>query len=78
MRERFLTGIVWTPLALPTLRIVQPHLKRGAIIVADNTTMVSFLYKDFLTYLKDPVNGFKTMTVPFSGGLELSVYLPEE
>jgi len=39
--------------------------------------MAKMLYKDFLAYIRNPENGFKTLTVPFSGGLELSVYLPE-
>jgi hypothetical protein len=39
--------------------------------------MVKMLYKDFLGYIHDPKNGFKTTTTPFSGGLEMTVYLPE-
>lgn len=70
-------SIVWTPMALPTLQIVQPRLRHGAAIVTDNTKMAKTLYKDFLDYLHDEKNGFKTMTLPFSGGLELSVYLPQ-
>jgi len=68
---------IWTPLALPTLQLLQPRLKRGAIVITDNVSMAKMLYKDFLGYIRNPENGFKTLTVPFSGGLELSVYLPE-
>jgi len=67
---------VWTPLALPTLKIIQPRLKRGAVVLADNTSWSS-LYGEFLGYIHDPANGFKTTTLPFSGGLEMAVYLPE-
>ncbi|KAK0117833.1 hypothetical protein ONS95_012156 [Cadophora gregata] len=28
---------IWAPLALPTLKIVQPKLRRGAVVIADNT-----------------------------------------
>jgi hypothetical protein len=62
-------------MALPTLEIVQPHLRHGAVVVTDNTKMAKSLYKDFLDYLHDEKNGFKTLTLPFSGGLELSIYL---
>ncbi|OBT66483.1 hypothetical protein VE03_03617 [Pseudogymnoascus sp. 23342-1-I1] len=68
---------IWTPMALPTLKIIQPRLRRGAVVIADNVVMSKILYKEFLTYVRSPENGFKTMTVPYSGGLEVSVYLPD-
>ncbi|KAI5463570.1 S-adenosyl-L-methionine-dependent methyltransferase [Mariannaea sp. PMI_226] len=67
---------IWTPLALPALEIIKPRLRRGAIVLADNTTMAKPMYKDLLTYIHDPKNGFKTTTTPYSGGLEMIVYLP--
>ena len=70
--------LVWTPLALPTLEIIRPRLKRGAIVLADNTVMAKPLYKEFLDYLHDPKNGFKTTTMPYSGGFEMAVYLPSD
>ncbi|KAJ5335842.1 uncharacterized protein N7506_005778 [Penicillium brevicompactum] len=73
----FLLLDIWTPLALPTLKLVQPRLKHGAIVVTDNVGLAKFLYKDFLNYMRNPENGFRTITMPFSGGLELSVYLPQ-
>ncbi|SPN99100.1 related to O-methyltransferase [Cephalotrichum gorgonifer] len=69
---------IWTPLALPTLKIIRPRLRRGAIVLADNTTMAKPLYKELLEYLHDPKNGFKTTTAPYSGGFEIAVYLPSE
>ncbi|AEO57287.1 hypothetical protein MYCTH_2062247 [Thermothelomyces thermophilus ATCC 42464] len=74
----FLLLDIWTPLALPTLKIVQPRLKKGAIVLADNTTMARTWYKEYLDYIHDPVNGFKTTEIPYSGGLQMSVYLPGE
>ncbi|RYO14571.1 hypothetical protein AA0111_g11916 [Alternaria arborescens] len=69
---------IWTPLALPTLKLVQPRLKHGAIVIADNVGIAKFLYKDFLEYIRNPENGFRSLMLPFSGGLELAVYLPRE
>ncbi|KAK3296440.1 S-adenosyl-L-methionine-dependent methyltransferase [Chaetomium fimeti] len=74
----FLLLDIWTPMALPTLKIVKPRLKKGAIVLADNTKMARALYKEYLDYLHDPANGFKTTEVPYSGGLQMSVYLPDE
>jgi hypothetical protein len=63
-------------MALPTLKIVQPRLKKGAVVLADNTKMARALYGEYLDYIHDPANGFKTTEVPYSGGLQMSVYLP--
>lgn len=48
------------------------------MVITDNTVMASSLYGEFLTYIRDPENGFKNMNLPFNGGLEVSVYLPKE
>ncbi|KAK4154904.1 S-adenosyl-L-methionine-dependent methyltransferase [Chaetomidium leptoderma] len=74
----FLLLDIWTPMALPTLQIIKPRLKKGAIILADNTSMARPLYKEYLDYIHDAANGFKTTEVPYSGGLQMSVYLPGE
>ena len=63
-------------MALPTLKLVQPKLRRGAIILADNTARAAQQYEEFLSYIRAPDSGFINSTLPFSGGLELSVYLP--
>jgi hypothetical protein len=64
-------------MALPTLKIIKPRLKKGALVLADNTTMARPMYREYLDYIHDPANGFKTTTVPYSGGLQLSVFLPD-
>lgn len=64
-------------MALPTLQITRPRLKKGAVIVADNTVQAKLLYKDFLEYIYDQTNGFKTTVVPYSGGLQVALYLPD-
>ncbi|EKJ74913.1 hypothetical protein NXS19_008618 [Fusarium pseudograminearum] len=67
---------IWTPLALPALEAIKPRLGRGAIVLADNTKMARPLYKEFLDYIHNPKNGFKTTTTAYAGGLEMVVYLP--
>ncbi|KAF9769196.1 hypothetical protein IL306_013399 [Fusarium sp. DS 682] len=71
----FLLLDIWTPLALPTLKLVKPRMKPGATVVADNTEAAKAGYKDLLAYLQDTANGFKITTVPYSGGLLVAVYL---
>jgi hypothetical protein len=46
-------------------------------VVTDNTAHGKGMYKDFLQFIHDEANHFKTLTMPFGGGLEISVYLPE-
>ncbi|KEF57250.1 uncharacterized protein A1O9_05167 [Exophiala aquamarina CBS 119918] len=67
---------IWAPLALPTLKTVQPRLRHGAVVLADNTISGAEGYADLLAYLRDPESGFKSMTLPFTNGFEMSVYLP--
>ncbi|KAK2756442.1 hypothetical protein FQN54_005335 [Arachnomyces sp. PD_36] len=69
---------IWTPLALPTLKTVQKHLRRGALVAADNTVMSKRRYQEYLDYLYDPKNGFKSVSTPYKGGFELAVYLPSK
>jgi predicted O-methyltransferase YrrM len=67
---------VWSSLALPTLKIVQPHLRHGAVVLADNTISSAKGYAHLLGYLRNPENGFRNMTLPFTNGFEMSVYMP--
>lgn len=67
----FLLVDIWIALARPALELVTPYLKCGAIVVCDNTEQYRSDYADYFEFLR--ANGFRTMTVPFNGGLELSV-----
>lgn len=69
---------VWAPLALPTLKIVQPKLRSGAVVVVDNTISGEERYKDLLQHLRDPESGFSSLTVPYKNGLDVSVYHPRK
>ncbi|KAH7197897.1 S-adenosyl-L-methionine-dependent methyltransferase [Fusarium flagelliforme] len=71
----FLLLDIWTPLALPTLKLVQPRMKPGATVVVDNTEAAKSGYKDLMAYLNDSANGFKLSTIPYSGGLLMAVYV---
>lgn len=59
--------------ALPALKCVSPSLRPGAIVVCDNTAVDVAEYRDYFEFVYDPRNRFRTMTVPFEGGLELTV-----
>lgn len=69
----FLLVDIWIPMARPALELVFPHLRSGAIVICDNTAHYRAEYVDYFAFLQDPAHGFRTMTLPFDGGLELSV-----
>jgi predicted O-methyltransferase YrrM len=69
----FMLVDIWIPMARPALELVAPHLKPGAIVICDNTEHYRAEYADYFAFLNDPANGFRTMTLPFDGGLEFSL-----
>ena len=68
----FLLVDIWD-VALPALELVSEHLRPGAIVVCDNTTESAAEYGGYFNFVNDPKNRFRTMTVPFQGGFELTV-----
>ena len=67
----FLLVDIWIPMIVPALERVAPHMRRGGVIVADNTAAHRDAYAPYFAYLD--AHGFTTQTLPFEGGLELSV-----
>jgi predicted O-methyltransferase YrrM len=65
---------VWTPLALPAVKLVKPYLRPGAVIMADNTLMANVGYEELLAYLDAPNSGFRRVTLPYTGGLDMIIY----
>ncbi len=51
-------------------------MRRGAVVLADNTIDAASGYKDLLEYMRDPNSKFQNMTLPFTKGLEMCVYMP--
>lgn len=66
----------WIPLALPILKLVAPQLRPGAIVLCDNTSRFPKEYAEYLTFVRNPRNGFRSTVLPYGGGFELSVKLP--
>lgn len=64
---------IWIPMARPALELISPHLRAGAVVVCDNTASNRNEYEAYFDFLHDPANRFSTVTLPFDGGLEMSV-----
>jgi predicted O-methyltransferase YrrM len=60
----------WKDLYLPVLRLLEPKLAPGALVVADDTSFPSV--KDYLAYVRDPAHGYVTVSFPVEDGMELS------
>ena len=54
-------------LARQVIEIVAPQIRLGGIVLNDNAE------PDYLDYIRDPANGFRSMSLPLKGGTELSV-----
>jgi hypothetical protein len=65
-------------MALPALKLVLPKLRYGGIVITDNPIASAERYADLLGFMRDPANGFSNLTLPYSKGLEMSVYLPSK
>jgi predicted O-methyltransferase YrrM len=63
---------IWE-VAQPALELVSSSLRPGAIVACDNTAVDADEYRDYFEFVNDPKNRFRTMTVPFEGGFELTV-----
>ncbi|BEJ10759.1 hypothetical protein CspHIS471_0101810 [Cutaneotrichosporon sp. HIS471] len=71
----FLLLDIWADMALPALKLVQPHLRPGATIVCDNIIASAARYADLLAYVRaDPA--FQCITVPYHKGLGVFIYHP--
>src|SRR5258707_10548543 len=73
----FMLVDIWIPMARPALELVAPHLRPRAVVTCDNTGREDerAAYADYFAFINDPAQRFRTMTLPFSGGLEMSVRL---
>jgi predicted O-methyltransferase YrrM len=69
----FMLMDIWTPMARPALELIAPHLREGAVVIADNTEQFREGYREYFEFVDDPRNRLRTMTLPFDGGLEFTV-----
>ena len=54
-------------LALQVMELLAPQIRRGGIVMNDNGE------DDYLAFVRDPANGFRSATLPIKKGTELSV-----
>ena len=62
----------WKNLYLPVLRLLEPRLTPGALVVADDTVSMAAQMADYLAYVRDPGHGYLSIAFPDSDGLEIT------
>jgi len=64
---------IWAEAVMPAILNITPHLRPGAVVIADNTESARRGYEAYFGFIADPKNRLKTLTLPFPGGLEMTV-----
>ncbi len=49
-------------LYLPVLKLLEPHLKPGALVIGENS------FGEYIDYVRDPRNGYLSLPLPFEAG----------
>jgi len=62
----------WKDLYRPVLKLLEPKLAPGALVVADDTSFPSVA--GYLAYVRDPAHGYVTVAFPVEDGMELSAW----
>jgi predicted O-methyltransferase YrrM len=65
----------WKPLYLPMLKLLEARLSDGALIIADDLKIGGDELAPYLSYVRNPQNGYVSAELPLDDGLELSTHL---
>ncbi|MEU9966571.1 O-methyltransferase [Streptomyces malaysiensis] len=65
----------WKDLCLPVLRMLEPRLRPGALVVADDIDQFEGPMRPYLDYVRDPANGYQNVSFPIEDGMEISCRL---
>lgn len=68
----FLDG--WKDLYLPVLRVLEPKLRRGALVLADDTKPFRRRLGPYLAHVRSPDGGYISLDLPVGDGLEVSLW----
>lgn len=63
----------WTPLFLTVLEALEPQLRTGSVVVADNTGLFPETLQEYFTHVRGSESGYSSLSLPIGDGAELSV-----
>jgi predicted O-methyltransferase YrrM len=64
----------WKDLYLPVLKLLEPSLRKGAVVLGDNIFTFKRDLQPYVDYVQSGENGFESTTLHISDGFEYSVY----
>lgn len=64
----------WKDIELDVLQILEPQLRRGALIFTDNIFTFEADNQGQREYMADARNGFRAVVLPLKDGMEMAVY----
>ncbi|MEH2168915.1 MAG: class I SAM-dependent methyltransferase [Nostoc sp.] len=67
----------WTHLALDVLKILDPLIRPGGIVISDNVNTFKDSLKTYVEFLQNPANGYRSSTLNLKGGTEFSIKVKE-
>lgn len=63
----------WAHLAIEVLKLVDPFIRTGGIILSDNVGTFKDEMKSYVEFLQNPESGYRSTTLALKGGTEFSV-----
>jgi len=67
----------WKELYLPVLHLLEPKLRPGSVVLADNIKTFRRALAPYIAYVQSGRNGFASVTLPLKDGFEYSVRLSD-
>lgn len=64
----------WKDLYLPVLKLLEPSLRKGTVVLADNIFTFKRDLQPYVDYVQSGENGFESSTLRISDGFEYSVF----
>lgn len=64
----------WKDLYLPILKLITPHLRTGAVVLADNIFTFRKSLRPYVDHMQCGKNGFESTTLHLADGFEYSVF----
>ncbi len=63
----------WKEAYLPMLRLLEPQLSPGALVVADDLAIAPDALAPYLEYVRQPCNGYVSVELPLGDRIEISL-----
>jgi predicted O-methyltransferase YrrM len=67
----FLDG--WKEMCLPVLKLMEPQLRPGSVVLCDNVKSFRTTLGPYLAYVRDNPQKYSSMLLPLSDGLEFTI-----